>query len=115
MADVVYFVRDLLFVSKIREAAEQLGVGVAPARDLDMLDREAAGARIVIIDLRLADAMAALERVARQPYAATVQTIGFVDHERIDVMEAAKALGCGRVLAKGQLAAELPRLLAPAA
>jgi len=115
MADVVYFVRDLLFVSKIREAAEQLGIGVAPARDLDTLEREAAGARLVIVDLRLADAMAALERLARQPNAATVRTVGFVDHERIDLMEAAKALGCGRVLAKGQLAAELPRLLAPAA
>jgi hypothetical protein len=115
MADVVYFVRDLLFVSKIREAAEQLGVGVAAARDLDALEREVAGARLVIVDLRLPDAMTALERVARQPRAAAVETVGFVDHERIDVMETARALGCGRVLAKGQLAAELPRLLAPAA
>jgi hypothetical protein len=30
-------------------------------------------------------------------------------------METARALGCQRVLAKGQLAAELLRLLAPAA
>ena len=115
MAEVVYFVRDLLFVSKIREAAEQLGVAVAPARDLDTLEREASGARLVIVDLRLADAMEALERLARQPRAAAVESVGFVDHERIDVMETAKALGCRRVMAKGQLAAALPQLLAPAA
>jgi hypothetical protein len=114
VAEVVYFVRDLLFVSKIREAAGHLGVDVTPARDLDALEREASGARVVIIDLRLGDAMAALERLARGQRI-TAETVGFVDHERVDVMETARALGCRRVLAKGQLAAELPRLLAPAA
>jgi AmiR/NasT family two-component response regulator len=113
MAEVVYFVRDLLFVSKIREAAEQLGVVVAPAHDIDALEREAAGARVIIVDLRLADAAAALERVARTARTLPVTTVGFVDHERVDVMETARALGCTRVLAKGEFATELPRLLAP--
>lgn len=113
MADVVYFVRDLLFVSKIREAAAQLGLQVTPARDLDVLEREAASARIVIVDLRLPEAPHALERVARTTRASPGTTIGFVDHERVDVMETARALGCTRVLAKGQFATELPRLLAP--
>jgi DNA-binding NarL/FixJ family response regulator len=111
MADVVYFVRDLLFVSKIREAAGQLGVAVTPARDLDALAHEAEAARLVIVDLRLPDATAALERLARTARALPAATIGFVDHERIDVMETARALGCTRVLAKGQFASELPRLL----
>jgi len=115
VAEVVYFVRDLLFVSKIREAAGHLGVEVAAARDLDALEREASGARVVIIDLRLGDAMAALERLARATQPSNAETVGFVDHERLDVMETARALGCRRILAKGQLAAELPRLLAPAA
>jgi hypothetical protein len=113
MAEVVYFVRDILFVSKIREAAEQLGVAVTPARDVDALAREAAGARLVIVDLRLADAAAALERLARTVAPLPRVTVGFVDHERLDVMEAARALGCTRVLAKGEFASELPRLLAP--
>lgn len=115
MAEVVYFVRDLLFVSKIREAADQLGVAVTPARDLDGLEREAQGARLVIVDLRLADALAALERLARTTRTLPQTTVGFVDHERLDVMETARALGCTRVLAKGQFASELPRLLGPAA
>jgi hypothetical protein len=113
MADVVYFVRDLLFVSKIREAADQLGVAVTPARDLDTVEREGAGARLVIVDLRLADALPALERLARTVRDLPQVTVGFVDHERTDVMEAARALGCTRVLAKGQFASELPRLLQP--
>lgn len=113
MAEVVYFVRDLLFVSKIREAADRLGVAVVPARDLDTLERESAGARLVIVDLRLADAPAALERIARTAPTLPQATVGFVDHERLDVMETARALGCTRVMAKGQFANELPRLLAP--
>jgi len=114
MAEVVYFVRDLLFVSKIREAADQLGVAVAPARDLDALEREAAAARLVIVDLRLADALPALERLARTARTPPPTTVGFVDHERVDVMETARALGGTRVLAKGQFASELPRLLGTA-
>lgn len=115
MAEVVYFVRDLLFVSKIREAADRLGVTVTPARDLDAFAREAAAARLVIVDLRLADALPALERLARTTRTLPQTTVGFVDHERIDVMETARALGCTRVLAKGEFATELPRLLEPAA
>jgi hypothetical protein len=112
MAEVVYFVRDLLFVSKIREAADRLGVAIAPARDLDTLERESAGARLVIVDLRLADAPAALERIARTAPTLPQATVGFADHERLDLMETARALGCTRVMAKGQFATELPRLLA---
>jgi hypothetical protein len=115
MSEVVYFVRDLLFVSKIREAADRLGVSVTPARDVDALERAAAGARLVIVDLRLADAPAALERLARTAPTLPQVTVGFVDHERLDVMETARALGCTRVLAKGEFASELPRLLAPGA
>jgi len=115
MAAVVYFVRDVLFVSKIREAADQLGVAVAPARDLDALERETAGARLVLVDLRLADALPALERLARTARTLPQITVGFVDHERVDVMEAARALGCTQVLAKGRFAVELPRLLQAAA
>lgn len=111
-AEVVYFVRDLLFVSKICEAAAQLGVSVTPARDVDALAHAAAGARLVIVDLRLADAPAALERLARTASTLPQVTVGFVDHERLDVMETARALGVSRVLAKGQFASELPRLLA---
>ena len=37
--------------------------------------------------------------------------MGFIDHEKTDVMDAATARGCGKVMAKGQFANALPRLL----
>ena len=105
MADAAYLVRDLLFVSRITEAADHFGVPAASARDAEQLASVARGAR-----LGHPQAMHAFELLASDPQTAGIDSIGFVGHAQLDVMETAKALGCRRVLAKGQLAAELPRL-----
>ncbi len=112
MADVVYFARDMVFTSKIREVARQVGVGVAPARDPAALAAAAAGARLVIVDLRLPEALAALTALRADPACAGVATVGFIDHEKVEVMDAARAAGCGEVLTKGQFSHALPKLLA---
>jgi CheY-like chemotaxis protein len=111
MASVVYLVRDLIFVAKIREAAEQLGVGVERAVDAEALALGARGARLVIVDLRLPEAEEALARVAADPAAAGARTVGFVDHENVAAMEAARARGCGTVVSKRKFSSELPALL----
>lgn len=108
---VVYVVRDLLFVSKIREAAEPLGVALTGVRDVETLPKVAAGARLVLLDLGLPTAMRALELLAADPATAAIPTVGFVGHERTDVVETAKALGCGRVMAKGEFAGKLGAIL----
>src|SRR3954462_3818346 len=110
MADIVYLVRDMMFTSKIREVARQLGLEIQAAADPAALSRAAAGARVVIVDLRLPQALEALDALAAQPAGATV--IGFVHHEKVEGMDAGPARGCTRVLTKGQFAKELPALLA---
>ena len=35
-----------------------------------------------------------------------------LDHEKLDVMDQARERGCGQVMAKGQFATALPRMLA---
>jgi len=110
--DAVYLVRDLVFTSRIRATAEQLGVPVRGVRDAATLLDAAREARLVIVDLRLPEAMEALEQLARDPATAAVPSVGFADHERLDLMETAAALGCRTVLAKGKFVSELPRLLA---
>ncbi len=112
MADVVYLIRDMLFTSKIREVATQLGLKVQGAPDPAALVRAAPGARLVIIDLRLDRAMDALAALAAEPTLAAIPRVGFVDHEKVDVMDAARAAGCAQVLTKGQFAKDLPNLLA---
>lgn len=110
MADAAYLVRDLLFRSKITEAAEHYHVPAEGARDAEGLAAAARGARLIIVDLGHCDAMRAFELLASDPDTAGIESLGFVGHRELDVMETAKALGCRRVLSKGQLAAELPRL-----
>ena len=108
---VLYVVRDLLFVSKIREAAEPVGEPVQGVRDVETLPAAARGARLVVLDLALPHALRALELLASDPETAAIATVGFVGHERVDVMETAKALGCRQVMAKGEFATKLPGLL----
>jgi CheY-like chemotaxis protein len=113
LADVAYLVRDMMFTSKIREVARQLGVSVAPARDAAGLVEAARGARLVVLDLRLEGALEALAQLKQHADLAGVTTVGFVEHERLDVMDAARAAGISQVMAKGQFSNALPKLLAP--
>ena len=114
MADVVYMISDMLFSSKLREAAKATGVSVQPARDPAAWAEAARGAKLAIVDLRLPAALSALDALAAAPSPSQpgVRTVGFIDHERTDVMDQARAKGCADVMAKGQFANALPKLLA---
>ena len=105
MADVIYWVQDLLFVSKIREVAQQLQLQSSSVRDAQALIDQAAHSKVVIVDLRIPAAVDALEKLPKD-----LPKIGFIDHERTDVMERAQSFGC-RALAKGAFSKELPLLL----
>jgi len=108
MADVVYLIQDMLFSSKLRETAKQTGVTVQAVRDPAAWAAAAREAKLAIVDLRLPAALVALDALAGAP---GVRTVGFIDHERTDVMDAARAKGCADVMAKGQFANALPKLL----
>ena len=119
MADVVYLISDMLFSSKLREAAKASGVTVQAVRDPAAWAAAARTARLAIVDLRLPVALDALRALAAEvgevgevgSSAPSVRTVGFIDHERTDVMDAARAAGCADVMAKGQFANALPKLL----
>jgi len=109
MALVVTLIQDMLFSSKVREAAKALGADVKATRDQAAFASAAAEAKLVIVDLRLPQALEALRAL---PSPLTAEVVGFVEHERTDVMEAARAAGCRTVMAKGQFATALPKLIA---
>ena len=106
MPDVAYLIQDMLFSSKVREAAKASGVTVQAAREPAAFAEAARGAKLAIVDLRLPAAMQALEALAPG-----TRAVGFVDHEKTDVMDAARARGA-EVMAKGQFANALPKLFA---
>jgi DNA-binding NarL/FixJ family response regulator len=114
---VLAAVDDLLFSSKIRAAAEPLGVSVTFARTPDAVFTAAQStpARLVIVDLdsqRLQpmDVIATLK--AAMP---SVPIVGFVSHVRTDRIEAARAAGADEVLARSAFTARLTEILSAAA
>jgi CheY-like chemotaxis protein len=111
MADVVHLITDMLFASKVREVAKHAGLTVQGTRDPQALATAAREARLVIVDLRVPTALDALDALAGDPAARQVPSVAFIDHERVDVMDAARAKGAGQVMAKGQFANALPKLL----
>jgi hypothetical protein len=113
MADVVYLIQDMLFSSKLRETAKQSAVSVQAAREPAAWAEAARAAKLAIVDLRLPAALAALDALAAAGAPPDgLRVVGFIDHERTDVMDAARAKGCTDVMAKGQFANALPKLLA---
>ena len=107
---IAYLCTDLLFTSKIRETARALGHTAEVCRDPAALLVAARGAQLVIVDLRRADALAALDALAAEGASITAPVVGFVDHERTDLMEEARRRGC-TPLAKGKFTSELKNLL----
>jgi hypothetical protein len=114
MAFVAALVDDLMFLSRIREAAKGASVEVRAVRTVDAV-REASrdGAALVLLDLdspRLpwAEALAALG----SDEGAAPATVGFFGHVHEETGRAAREAGCTLVLARGAFAQRLPALLA---
>jgi CheY-like chemotaxis protein len=113
---VLALIDDLMFLSRVREAARGLGLEVKPVRRAqDAVDGARAGAALLVVDLdssRLpwAETVAAI----RAEPALTVPVVGFLSHVNADGAREATALGCTQVLARSAFVQELPRLLATA-
>jgi CheY-like chemotaxis protein len=112
---VVAVVADLIFGARIRGAAQQAGVAVRFVRSSDALLSEAAGARLVLLDLetRWLDAPSVIAELKARDTTAGVQVIAFVSHVRADAIESARQAGADRVLARSAFVRELPQLLRP--
>ena len=114
MSLVAAFVDDLMFVSRIREAAKASAADVRTVRNLDGLRtavRE--GATLVLLDLdstRLpwADALRAL---SSEPDLAGASSVGFVGHANETAIRTAREAGCTQVLARGAFVQRLPEIL----
>ena len=115
MTSLIAFMDDLMFLSRIREAASAAGLEVGTAREPAGLV-EACRARhpaLVFVDLdsqRLAvlDGVRALRAT---PELAGIPIVGFVSHTQVEQARAAEAAGCTRVLTRGQFVNELRGLI----
>lgn len=110
-------VRDLFFSARIARVAEALGARVIFVRqraDLPRLVTEHRP-RVLLIDLaapgwQWAEDLPAARAAARTP----LYVLAFGPHAQSELLKAARAAGCDRVLANATLATALPRLLTAA-
>jgi len=106
---------DLMFSSKIKTAAKQLGVTVSFARSADaaLSEMRKTTPALVILDLNNARTTP-LEIVAamkNDPALASIPTLGYASHVQTDVIEAARRAGVGDVLARSAFTMQLGEIL----
>jgi hypothetical protein len=105
-ADLIVLVRDLLFASRIREAAWDAGVDILTLRDAsDLPDRPG---RRLFVDL---NQPGAIEAAGQWRRATGGQTIGFVSHVDSETIARARDAGIDRILSRGQFTQLLPELI----
>lgn len=98
---VVAYVPDLMDRSKVAAAVPD-ATFVARPEDLATADAD-----LVVLDLTRPGAVDVIPRVR-------AQTLGFCRHTMRDVIAAAAAAGCDRVLARSEFFARLPEVLTEA-
>lgn len=112
---ILFSAADLLWATRIKAMAEDLGLPARPVRNLEMLrDRLGEGpVSALIVDLDLADLGLDLIRAAAsadgQSRPATI--VAFGPHVATDLLEAAAQAGADKILARGAFSSNLPELL----
>jgi CheY-like chemotaxis protein len=107
---------DLLFTSKIRAAASQLGTTVAFAKSSgaalqEMRERPPS---LVILDLNSprTDPLGTVAAMKHDPALGAIPTVGFVSHVHADLIGRARQAGVDEVLARSAFVEQLPAILA---
>jgi CheY-like chemotaxis protein len=114
MDRVIAFVDDLMFLSRIREAAKARGLEVQAARTVaDLLAACRAAPRLVIVDLDRArpPAADALSALRAEPALAGLPIVGFFSHVHAERGRQAREAGCTRAIPRSVFVQELDALL----
>ncbi len=106
---------DLLFRSKIDDAARRSGLELRAAKSLEQLERHLGKHEpsVVFVDLEAdsPDPSEAIRALRERLGEASARIIGFAGHTNIAAIEAGRAAGATLVLARSGLTSQLPALL----
>src|SRR4051812_21740390 len=103
---IVALVRDLMFSSRIRGTAKELGVEVRLVRDPGQV--VGVGGRRLLVDL---NQDGAIEAARQWKETGGGVVIGFVSHVDVETVNRARAVGIDQVLARSRFVEVLPNLL----
>jgi CheY-like chemotaxis protein len=113
---VLVVVDDLMFRSKISNAAKGVGATIAAATTAEAAIARAREVKpqLIVLDLDSARTQPfdVLRQLAADPELSAIPTLGFVSHVHAGAIREARALGIGEVLARSAFAATLPEILA---
>ena len=106
---------DLMFSSKIKTTANQLGVPLTFARSADAAlgaMRNAAPA-LVIFDLNnpRTNPLGIVAAMKQDPALAAIPTVGYASHVQVDVINAARKAGVDEVLPRSAFTTQLAEIL----
>jgi len=106
---------DLMFTSKIRTTASQLGVSVTFARSAEsaLAEMRKSPPALVILDLNNArtQPLSIVGAMREDASLSAIPTIGYASHVQTDVIEAARAAGVQEVLARSAFTQNLATIL----
>jgi DNA-binding NarL/FixJ family response regulator len=108
-------VDDLLFSSKIRTVARQVGATLAFARTPEEILQKVRAERpsLLLVDLNSAkaDPIATISAIRSDQQLAGVRILGFASHVHVDVIRAAREAGADEVLPRSAFAVKLPEII----
>jgi CheY-like chemotaxis protein len=112
---IIAVLDDLMFTSKIKTTAGQLGVAVTFARSADaaLSEMRKAAPSLVILDLNNArtNPLGIVASMKQDPALASVPTIGYASHVQVDVINAARQAGVGEVMPRSVFTQQLADIL----
>ncbi len=107
-------VEDLIFLSRIRQTGQHVGVSVElvdPNKLEERVTRSPVRAVILDLNYRSGVALEALRALKSNPLTNHVLVLGFISHVQTDLIAAARQAGCDQVLARSAFSEQLPQLL----
>jgi PleD family two-component response regulator len=112
---IVAVLDDLMFSSKIKTAAHQLGVPVTFARSADaaLAEMRKTPPTLVILDLNNArtNPLGIVAQMKKDAALASIPTVGYASHVQTDVINAARQAGVTDVLARSAFTQQLAEIL----
>jgi PleD family two-component response regulator len=108
---------DLMFTSKIKATASQLGVPVTFARSADaaLAEMRKTPPALVILDLNnpRTNPLAIVAGMKNDAALASIRTVGYASHVQVDVINAAREAGVDEVLPRSAFTQHLAQILGP--
>ena len=111
---ILAVVEDLIFLSKIRQTAQRVGVAVESVEITKVAERMPASTPCaVILDLnhRSGRALDTARTIKSGADASKIHVVGFLSHVQADLAREARLAGIDQVMARSAFAEQLPKLL----